>query len=137
MRKLVSWRRCVKVADFGMSCLESQIGSAKSFTWTYRWMAPEMIKEKQHTKKVDVYSYAIVLWEILTGLTPFNTWAQNKQLLQSHIRYILSFRICLFSHATYRQFHEILVRTNFLFYFLKTMWALRKVSVYIVGSTRP
>ncbi|PWA43093.1 serine-threonine/tyrosine-protein kinase catalytic domain-containing protein [Artemisia annua] len=63
---------CVKVADFGISCLESQCGSGKGFTGTYRWMAPEMIKEKKHTKKVDVYSFAIVMWELLTALTPFD-----------------------------------------------------------------
>ncbi|XP_073299496.1 serine/threonine/tyrosine-protein kinase HT1-like [Primulina huaijiensis] len=62
----------VKVADFGISCLESQCGSAKGFTGTYRWMAPEMIKEKHHTRKVDVYSFGIVLWELLTALTPFD-----------------------------------------------------------------
>ncbi|XP_010251265.1 PREDICTED: serine/threonine-protein kinase HT1-like [Nelumbo nucifera] len=62
---------CVKVADFGISCLESQCGSGKGFTGTYRWMAPEMIKEKKHTKKVDVYSFGMVLWELLTALTPF------------------------------------------------------------------
>jgi serine/threonine protein kinase len=35
-------------------------------------MAPEMIKEKSHTRKVDVYSFGIVLWEILTALVPFS-----------------------------------------------------------------
>ncbi|KAL1566193.1 Serine/threonine-protein kinase ht1 [Salvia divinorum] len=63
---------CVKVADFGISCLETQCGSAKGFTGTYRWMAPEMIKEKHHTKKVDVYSFGIVVWELLTALIPFD-----------------------------------------------------------------
>ncbi|XP_024980887.1 serine/threonine-protein kinase HT1-like [Cynara cardunculus var. scolymus] len=63
---------CVKVADFGISCLESQCGSAKGFTGTYRWMAPEMIEELKHTKKIDVYSFAVVLWELLTALTPFD-----------------------------------------------------------------
>ncbi|KAL2481390.1 Protein kinase superfamily protein [Abeliophyllum distichum] len=63
---------CVKVADFGISCLESQCGSTKGFTGTYRWMAPEMIEEKQHTKKVDVYSFGIVIWELLTALIPFD-----------------------------------------------------------------
>ncbi|KAJ3700720.1 hypothetical protein LUZ61_004425 [Rhynchospora tenuis] len=62
----------VKVADFGISCVESECGTAKGFASTYRWMAPEMIKEKSHTKKVDVYSFGIVLWELLTGLVPFN-----------------------------------------------------------------
>ncbi|CAI8597668.1 unnamed protein product [Vicia faba] len=69
---------CVKVADFGISCLESQCGSAKGFTGTYRWMAPEMIKEKHHTKKVDVYSFGIVLWELLTGLTPFDNMTPEQ-----------------------------------------------------------
>ncbi|KAF9606610.1 hypothetical protein IFM89_027045 [Coptis chinensis] len=63
---------CVKVADFGISCLESQSGSAKGVTGTYRWMAPEMIKQKRHTRKVDVYSFGIVFWELLTALTPFH-----------------------------------------------------------------
>ncbi|XP_078174508.1 serine/threonine/tyrosine-protein kinase HT1-like [Carex rostrata] len=62
----------VKVADFGISCVESECGTAKGFASTYRWMAPEMIKEKSHTKKVDVYSFGVVLWELLTGLVPFN-----------------------------------------------------------------
>jgi len=62
----------VKVADFGISCLESQCGSGKGFTSTYRWMAPEMIWEKHHTRKVDVYSFGLVLWELLTALIPFH-----------------------------------------------------------------
>ncbi|KAF5205966.1 kinase domain [Thalictrum thalictroides] len=62
---------CVKVADFGISCLESHSASAKGITGTYRWMAPEMIKQKHHTRKVDVYSFGIVLWELLTALIPF------------------------------------------------------------------
>ncbi|XP_057459424.1 serine/threonine/tyrosine-protein kinase HT1-like [Actinidia eriantha] len=68
----------VKIADFGISCLESQCGSAKGFTGTYRWMAPEMIKEKHHTKKVDVYSFGIVLWELLTALTPFDNMTPEQ-----------------------------------------------------------
>ncbi|KAA8542666.1 hypothetical protein F0562_023835 [Nyssa sinensis] len=69
---------CVKVADFGISCLESQCGSPKGFTSTYRWMAPEMIKEKHHTKKVDVYSFGIVLWELFTALTPFDNMTPEQ-----------------------------------------------------------
>ncbi|KAF5730087.1 serine/threonine-protein kinase HT1-like [Tripterygium wilfordii] len=77
---------CVKVADFGISCLESQCGSAKGFTGTYRWMAPEMIKEKHHTKKVDVYSFGIVLWELLTAMIPFDDMTPDRLHLQSLIR---------------------------------------------------
>ncbi|CAN1846030.1 Serine/threonine/tyrosine-protein kinase HT1 [Linum perenne] len=68
----------VKVADFGISCLESQCGTPKGFTGTYRWMAPEMIKEKHHTKKVDVYSFGIVMWELFTALTPFDNMTPEQ-----------------------------------------------------------
>ncbi|KAK9684709.1 hypothetical protein RND81_10G227000 [Saponaria officinalis] len=69
---------CVKVADFGISCLETQCCDMKGFTGTYRWMAPEMIREKTHTKKVDVYSFGIVFWEILTALTPFDNMTPEQ-----------------------------------------------------------
>ncbi|KAF6173216.1 hypothetical protein GIB67_026911 [Kingdonia uniflora] len=61
----------VKVADFGTSCLETQCRESKGNMGTYRWMAPEMIKEKPYTKKVDVYSFGIVFWELTTALLPF------------------------------------------------------------------
>uniref|UniRef100_A0A0E0E435 non-specific serine/threonine protein kinase n=1 Tax=Oryza meridionalis TaxID=40149 RepID=A0A0E0E435_9ORYZ len=61
----------VKVADFGTSCLETACQATKGNKGTYRWMAPEMTKEKPYTRKVDVYSFGIVLWELTTCLLPF------------------------------------------------------------------
>ncbi|KAE8673368.1 Serine/threonine-protein kinase HT1 [Hibiscus syriacus] len=38
---------------------------------TYRWMAPEMIKRKRYGRKVDVYSFGLILWEMVTGTIPY------------------------------------------------------------------
>ncbi|XP_010451039.1 PREDICTED: serine/threonine-protein kinase STY17-like [Camelina sativa] len=40
-------------------------------TGTYRWMAPEVIEHKPYDHRADVFSYAIVLWELLTGELPY------------------------------------------------------------------
>ncbi|KAJ0771137.1 putative dual-specificity kinase TKL-Pl-4 family [Helianthus annuus] len=36
-------------------------------TGTYRWMAPEVIEHKPYDHKADVFSFGVVLWELLTG----------------------------------------------------------------------
>jgi sterile alpha motif and leucine zipper-containing kinase AZK len=42
-----------------------------SLVGTYPWMAPEIIKGLSVTPACDVYSYSVVLWEILTCEVPF------------------------------------------------------------------
>jgi len=61
----------LKLTDFGIGCLETECELRSADTGTYRWMAPEMITDKQYSKKVDVYSFGIVLWELATGLLPY------------------------------------------------------------------
>ena len=34
-------------------------------------MSPELLRECQHTKESDVYSFGIVLWELITNEKPF------------------------------------------------------------------
>jgi serine/threonine protein kinase len=36
-------------------------------TGTYRWMAPEVIAHQHYTHKCDVFSYGILLWELVSG----------------------------------------------------------------------
>ena len=45
---------------------------------TIAWMAPEVIKGVEYSQKCDVYSWAVILWEMLTRKIPFEgkTWYQ-------------------------------------------------------------
>ncbi|KAK9146223.1 hypothetical protein Sjap_006126 [Stephania japonica] len=65
----------LKIADFGISCREANCGTlSDEDPGTYRWMAPEMIKHNKHKhygRKVDVYSFGLILWEMLSGTIPF------------------------------------------------------------------
>lgn len=61
----------VKILDFGVSCFESHCDYNADDPGTYRWMAPEMLCHKPYTKMVDVYSFGIVLWELLTAHVPY------------------------------------------------------------------
>lgn len=43
-----------------------------SFVGTVGWMAPEMIRHEPCSEKVDVWSYGVLLWELLMQERPYN-----------------------------------------------------------------
>ncbi|KAF2306542.1 hypothetical protein GH714_019300 [Hevea brasiliensis] len=76
---LTSNQKSLKLADFGLAREESVTEMMTAETGTYRWMAPELYstvtlrqgEKKHYNNKVDVYSFGIVLWELLTNRMPF------------------------------------------------------------------
>ncbi|CAN7090532.1 unnamed protein product [Brassica rapa subsp. narinosa] len=77
----------VKVADFGVVRVQIESGVMTAETGTHRWMAPEVIEHKPYSHKADVFSYRIVIWELLTGhglrpKIPKKTHPKVKGLLQ-------------------------------------------------------
>ncbi|KAI3902623.1 hypothetical protein MKW98_012475 [Papaver atlanticum] len=68
---LMDENKVVKVADFGVARVQAQSGVMTAETGTYRWMAPEVIEHKPYDHKADIFSFAIVLWEMLTGKLPY------------------------------------------------------------------
>jgi hypothetical protein len=59
------WQQ-VKIADFGVARMIETSGHMTAETGTYRWMAPEVIEHKPYDEKADVFSFGVVMWELLT-----------------------------------------------------------------------
>ncbi|XP_024981771.1 serine/threonine-protein kinase HT1 isoform X1 [Cynara cardunculus var. scolymus] len=76
---LTANQKSVKLADFGLAREETVTEMMTAETGTYRWMAPELYstvtlrqgEKKHYNNKVDVYSFGIVLWELVTNRMPF------------------------------------------------------------------
>ncbi|KAK2656908.1 hypothetical protein Ddye_009960 [Dipteronia dyeriana] len=69
---LMDENEVVKVADFGVARVQAHSGVMTAETGTYRWMAPEVIEHNPYDHKADVFSFGIVLWELLTGELPYS-----------------------------------------------------------------
>ncbi|XP_053240550.1 mitogen-activated protein kinase kinase kinase 9 isoform X1 [Podarcis raffonei] len=60
----------LKITDFGLA-REWHRTTKMSAAGTYAWMAPEVIRSSMFSKGSDVWSYGVLLWELLTGEVPF------------------------------------------------------------------
>ncbi|KAL6060397.1 Serine/threonine-protein kinase edr1 [Balamuthia mandrillaris] len=69
----------VKVADFGLSKMKTENDGGMVGSPFY--MAPEMLLEKDYNEKADVYSFAIVLWELYTQTCPYEDMFESMEEL--------------------------------------------------------
>lgn len=72
--------RC-KICDFGLSKFKDSTLSlitAGPTVGTPAWTAPELLREEQASNSSDVYSYGVILWEVFTGLIPW----EGKSMFQ-------------------------------------------------------
>ncbi|KAF4524846.1 hypothetical protein B566_EDAN014697 [Ephemera danica] len=68
---LIGKDEVIKISDFG-TCRQWNDKSTKmSFAGTVSWMAPEVIRNEICNEKVDVWSYGVLLWELLTCEVPY------------------------------------------------------------------
>lgn len=77
----------LKIFDFGLAreekdCEATQEGTYKmtGHTGSRRYMAPEVATDKPYNRSVDVYSFAILLWELCSLEKPFQGYSSQKHL---------------------------------------------------------
>lgn len=77
------------LTDFGLSkqfydglSLEEQ--RTDTFCGTAEYLAPEILNEQPYSYEVDYWSMGTILFEMLTGITPF--WAENRDDMYRRIR---------------------------------------------------
>merc|ERR1719219_1803563 len=61
----------IKISDFGTSRQWSEHSTLMSFAGTVAWMAPEVIRNEPCNEKVDIWSFGVCVWELLTGELPY------------------------------------------------------------------
>ena len=76
----------VKIADFGLAkdVYESEYYSSDNTKTRLpvKWMAPESLEKGIYNSKTDVWSYGVLIWELLTrGVTPYPD-VQNWEILK-------------------------------------------------------
>ncbi|KAE8664843.1 thioredoxin-like protein 4B-like isoform X1 [Hibiscus syriacus] len=66
-------RPICKIGDFGLSRIKRNTLVSGSVRGTLPWMAPELLNgsSTKVSEKVDVFSFGISMWEILTGEEPY------------------------------------------------------------------
>lgn len=61
-----------KISDFGMATTKrTGTEDISGGIGTSQWMAPEVLISQKYDEKADVYSFGIILWEMLTGDVPY------------------------------------------------------------------
>eukprot|EP00727_Mastigamoeba_balamuthi_P004797 m51a1_g14315 putative serine threonine protein (833) ;mRNA; r:5102-9953 len=74
----------VKVSDFGMAAVKSA-SKISTLCGSVAWMAPEVLSTATYSEASDVYSFGIVMSEIMAGEIPFkglNKVAVAREILQ-------------------------------------------------------
>lgn len=67
----------------GFAKKETKQDIQNSLCGTYVYMAPEIMKNKEYDSLVDIWSFGVILYELLTGSYPF--YGNNLRILKENI----------------------------------------------------
>ncbi|KAK9830820.1 hypothetical protein WJX74_008589 [Apatococcus lobatus] len=67
-----------KIADVGFAKILSQsVHSQQVIGGTWAWAAPEVLLGRHSTTQADIYSFGVVMWELVTGESPVRGKARD------------------------------------------------------------
>lgn len=70
-----------KIADFGIAREKAEKGNVRwSPIGNPRWRAPEVTLMEMYNKRVDVFGFGTVMWEMLTAKPPFEDIEDGKEV---------------------------------------------------------
>jgi serine/threonine protein kinase len=75
----------VHICDFGSSRLCSVDSTLTKQVGTSQYMAPEMYEDVEYDFKVDIFSFGLILYEILTGNAVFPTRLSAHQVMRQAV----------------------------------------------------
>ncbi|XP_035657342.1 fibroblast growth factor receptor 4-like [Branchiostoma floridae] len=83
---LVAADKTCKVSDFGISREGEEYERTAHVRLPIRWMAPESLFQRMYTSKSDVWSFGVLLWEIVTlGATPYS--GMSSRQVMGHVKH--------------------------------------------------
>ena len=76
---LIDFSGALKITDFGLAKIRPSPEQTEKDTFmmtgetgSYRFMAPEVFRHEEYTETVDVYSYSLIFYYMLRGISPWH-----------------------------------------------------------------
>ncbi|GAB0493981.1 hypothetical protein MMPV_005269 [Pyropia vietnamensis] len=102
-----TWPFNVKLADFGLSnMLQDDGDKLMSKVGTPLYCSPEVLTADSYDEKVDLWAAGVLLYELLTGVRPFNS-SHTRTVINMIIEGRMSYPDALWSHISPEAQHAV------------------------------
>ncbi len=86
-QNILLYNQLIKVTDFGIASFKRGdiVSVDTEVLGSARYISPEQVEGRYTDERVDLYSVGVVLYEMLTGMTPFDG-ATDSEIARKHIQ---------------------------------------------------
>lgn len=123
---LLDSRGHVVLTDFGLSKILAN-PKTSTFCGTAEYLAPEILKEIEYDQSVDWWSFGTMLYEMITGITPY--WSENPALMYRRILFEPSLEFPSFMSSDAR---DIITKVRKEKYYIFVLDNFRTLLIFVV-----